>query len=83
MRSVASTPTVRTAGRSKHIRRIEARFAEPLEQVLRRLYYEEGLTLTEMGRRLRVSAGTLSGWMVRLGINQRALAEQAAKELAS
>jgi predicted DNA-binding protein (UPF0251 family) len=72
--------------RSARVRAIEKRFGEPLEKVLRRLYYEEDLTQTEVAKRLRVQRGTLAGWMIRLGINQRALAgqaAQAAKELAS
>jgi hypothetical protein len=69
--------------RSKRIRTIEKRFGEPVDVVLRRLYYEEGLTLDEIAAKLRIPRGTLGGWMIRFGINQRAVAEQAGKELAS
>jgi hypothetical protein len=69
--------------RSAKARAIEKRFGEPLEKTLRRLYYEEDLTQTEVAKKLRVQRGTLAGWMIRLGINQRAFADQKAKELAS
>jgi transcriptional regulator with XRE-family HTH domain len=65
------------------MRRLEAKFGEPIEVILRRLYYEEGLSQAEVAKKLRIPPGTLGGWMIRLGINQRALAGQAAKELAS
>jgi DNA-binding transcriptional regulator LsrR (DeoR family) len=69
--------------RSKKVRAIEKRHGKPLEQILRELYYDEGLTQAEVGKRLRVPAGSVGGWLIRFGINQRALAEQAAKELSA
>jgi len=66
---------------SKGMRALEKAKRKPIEDILRALYYGEGLTLNEMEARLGVPAKTLHGWMVRLGINQRAMAEQAAKEL--
>ena len=69
--------------RSKRIRALEKRLGEPIDQILKRLYYDEGLTQAEVAKRLRVPPGSVGGWMIRFGINQRALAEQAAKELAS
>lgn len=77
------TSAERTRIRSKRIAAIEARFGEPIEQTLIRLHYTEGRPLAEIAKKLRVPAGTLPGWMIRLGINQRAFAEKAAKELAS
>lgn len=62
---------------------MEKRFGQPIEQVLRRLYWEEGLTQAEVAKKLRVPAGTVGGWLIRFGINQRALAEQAAKGLSA
>ena len=77
----ATTPRGR---RSKRMRAIEKRFDdEPIEQILKRLYYDEGLTQAEVAKRLRVPAGSVGGWLIRFGINQRALAELAAKEMAS
>lgn len=77
------TSTERRAIRSKRMDKIEARFGEPIEQLLVRLYYTEGRSRTEIAKLLRVPAGTLPGWFVRLGINQRAFAERAAKELSA
>lgn len=75
--------TERVAIRSRRITQLEARHGEPIEQLLRRLYYDEGLSQAEVAKKLRVPHGTLAGWMIRLGINQRAMAEQAAKELSA
>jgi transposase len=69
--------------RSKRVQAIEKRFGQPLEEILRKLYYEEGLTQAEVAKRLRVPPGSIGGWLIRFGINQRALAGQAARELAS
>lgn len=66
---------------SKAMKALQAARKRPIDEILRALYYEEGLTLVEMESRLGVPAKTLHGWMVRLGINQRALAEKAAQEL--
>lgn len=65
------------------MRQIEEKHGATMEAILRQLYYDEGLSQAEVAKKLRVPAGTLAGWMIRLGVNQRALAEQAAKELAS
>ena len=69
--------------RSKRVQAIERRLGEPLEVILRRLYYDEKLNQAEIGKRLRVPAGSIGGWMIRFGIDRTTLAEQAAKELAS
>lgn len=68
---------------SKGMRALEKAKRKPIEDILRSLYYGDGLTLAEMEAKLGVPAKTLHGWMVRLGINQRAMAEQGAKELVS
>jgi DNA-directed RNA polymerase specialized sigma24 family protein len=72
--------TERTDLRSRRIEQLESRFGEPIEKLLTRLYYDEGLTQAEVAKRLRVPAGTVGYWMARLGINQRAVAARAAKE---
>jgi len=54
-----------------------------MQDILKRLYWDEGLTQAEVAKRLHVPAGTIGGWMIRFGINQRAMAEEKAKELAS
>jgi len=71
------------APRSKRIRAIEKRLNEPIGEILRRLYYDEGLTLDQVAAKLRVPRPTLAHWMLRLGLNQRAVAGKAGKELAS
>lgn len=77
-----SHSTFNTDGpRSRRITQLESRFDEPIEQILRRLYYEEGLSQAGVAKRLKVPAGTIAGWMIRFGINQRRLAGQAAKEM--
>ena len=69
--------------RSKRVEALEIRYAEPIDDLLRHLYYDQNLTLAGIAERLEVPAGTIGNWMVRLGINQRAMAGQAAKDLAS
>lgn len=65
------------------MRALEASRNQPIEAILRSLYYDQGLTLAEIEDQLGVPAKTVGGWMVRLGINQRALAEKAAQELSA
>jgi hypothetical protein len=77
-----NTSSERGGLRSRRIDELEAQFGEPIEQLLRRLYYADGLSQAELGERLGVPAGTIAGWMIRLGINQRRLAGEAARELA-
>jgi hypothetical protein len=65
------------------MRKLETRYGEPVEQLLKRLYWEEGLSLLAISKKLRIPASTIAGWMIRFGINQRAMAEQGAKELSA
>jgi len=65
------------------MRAIEAQYGKPVEQVLRELYYEQGLTQFEVAAVLAVPLGTVAGWMVRLGINPMTLARTAAIEEAA
>jgi DNA-binding transcriptional regulator LsrR (DeoR family) len=57
------------------MRQLEEKYGEPIETILRRHYYDDGLSQAQVAKKLRVPEGTLAGWMVRLGINQRRLAE--------
>lgn len=50
---------------------MEARLGRPLEDVLRSLYHDEGLTLAQVADRLDVNVGTVSRWMASLGIPAR------------
>ena len=40
-------------------------------EVLRRMYWDEGLTHTQMAMRLVVSQSTISKWMIKYGIPRR------------
>lgn len=40
------------------------------EETLRRLYWDEGMTLEEIGNELGCSMSTVSGWMQRLGVDR-------------
>lgn len=51
--------------------RVEDRLGRPLEVELRRLYWDEGLTLAQIGLSLGVDATTVSRWMATLGIEAR------------
>ena len=60
------------------MRAIEALYGKGIEQVLRELYYDQGLTQVEVAAVLSVPTATVAGWMVRLGINPMSLARTAA-----
>jgi uncharacterized protein YjcR len=51
-----------------------------MDEILRQLYWEESLTQAEIAKRLRVPPGTIGGWMIRYGINRRAVAEEKAQD---
>ena len=65
------------------MRAVEERLGEPISDLLRRMYYDEGLTQAQVADRLEVPAGTIATWMIALGINQRAMASRAAEELSA
>lgn len=50
---------------------LEARFGKPIDELLRSLYVDEGLTVEEVGQRLDLTKGTVSRWMERFGITSR------------
>ena len=72
--------TPRRKIRSKKIDELELRYQEPIIDLLRHLYYDQGLTQLQIAERLDVPAGTIATWMIGLGINQRAYAARAAQE---
>lgn len=49
----------------------EHRLGRPLEDVLRELYVDEGLTVKQVAARLGVSSASISRWMSELGIEAR------------
>lgn len=50
---------------------MERRTGVPLEETLRKLYHEQGMTLAEVAGVLGVTSGTVSRWMGALGIEAR------------
>jgi len=51
---------------------IEAEHGQPIDELLRSLYVDEGLDIEEVGARLGgLSKGTVSRWMARFGIQAR------------
>jgi hypothetical protein len=51
----------------------EEELGEPLEAILRRLYYDEGLTLHDVGLRVGVEGATVWRWLRYLGIPPKRL----------
>jgi hypothetical protein len=56
---------------TKFQQQIQAGLGEPLVEFLRRRYIDEELTLAQVAAELDVGAGTLSRWLVQLGIEAR------------
>lgn len=50
---------------------IEARRGRPIDEILRELYIERGLTLEEVGSDLGITKGAASRWLERFGIPRR------------
>jgi transposase len=53
------------------MQRVEERLGEPLGEWLRQRYAVEGLSSTEIGRRLGLHAGTVVRWLRHFGIEPR------------
>ena len=53
------------------MRRLEARLGRPLRDVIHEYYFEQGLTLAEVGQRLAVDGSTVSRYMERLDLEPR------------
>lgn len=68
--------------KTRRMQEVENRFGAPVEEVIRRLYLQEGLTIAELAKRLEVAQGTLGTWMVRLHITRRELVAEAARDAA-
>lgn len=57
------------------MQRIEAREGRPMDELLRELYVERGLTLEQVGAELNptdpITKGAVSRWLERFGIDAR------------
>lgn len=42
---------------------VEARFGMPAKNLVHRLYYEEGLSVRAIAKKLGVAVGTITNWM--------------------
>jgi ParB-like chromosome segregation protein Spo0J len=54
--------------RTREMQRIEAEQGRPIEQILRELRIEEGLTVEQVGSRLGVTKSAASRWLERFAI---------------
>lgn len=50
---------------------IEARLGRPMDEILRELYVERGLTVEAVGAELGITKGAVSRWLERFGIATR------------
>lgn len=57
--------------RTAEMQRIEARLGQPIDETLRKLYVDRGLTVRQVGSELGVTAGVVSRWLERFGIPAR------------
>ena len=53
------------------MQRIEALRGRPLDQILRELYVDQGLSLEAVGLELGISKGAASRWLQNFGIDAR------------
>ncbi len=61
--------------KSKRMREVEAELGQPLEVAIPRIYEETGGRLTVVADRLGINYITLWGWLGRLGIRVKRVAE--------
>jgi DNA-directed RNA polymerase specialized sigma subunit len=57
--------------KSRHQQIVEARFGEPIDALLTRLYVVEGRSQAEIAETLGVSRQAVVRWMTQLGIESR------------
>jgi DNA-directed RNA polymerase specialized sigma subunit len=57
--------------KSRHQQIVEARFGEPIDELLTRLYVDEGRSQAEIAEALGVSRNAVVRWMAQLGIESR------------
>ena len=53
------------------MQRLEASLGKPMDQILRELYIERGLTVEQVGAELGITKGAVSRWLERFGIQAR------------
>lgn len=53
------------------MQRLEARLGRPMDEILRELYVDRGLTLEQVGAELGITKGAASRWLERFGIDAR------------
>lgn len=53
------------------MQRIEAARGQSMEEILRSLYLDQGLTVEEVGRNLGITKGAASRWLDRFAIERR------------
>lgn len=56
---------------------LEARHGKPIEDILRGLYVDRGMTVEQVGAELGITQGTVSRWLDRVGIIARRPGPQA------
>lgn len=57
--------------RTPEMQVLEAQHGKPIEDILRTLYIDQGLTLEQVGVVLGQTKGTISRWLDRAGITAR------------
>lgn len=57
--------------KSRGMQLVEHRLGRPLEDVLRELYTDQGMTVKQVAEELGVSSASVSRWMGELGIEAR------------
>ncbi len=67
MRETSAIPPFKTRAEQ----RIEAEYGEPVETLLRRLYFDDRLTQQEVAVRLRVGHSTVIRWFGKYGLEGR------------
>ncbi|GEM_PF-2626492 len=58
--------------KTKTMKAIEARYGgKPIEELIRRYYYEDGMTMQQLADLFEVNVGTLCLWFMRFGLEAR------------
>ena len=57
--------------KTREMQLLEAAHGRPIQELLRSLYEDDGLTVEAIAERLQLTKGTVSRWMERFGIRAR------------